>query len=428
MVNRADEEVRPLLERHRARAERLLNGLRALVLLLLAAAAFAYAPKLPIELTWMNVLVLAPTLTWTFAQWALFYRSESLPGWLSVVNPVVDITAVTVIIAEYGITQSAELALGSPILLAYFAILAARPITSSTRRAAAAATLVVLEYGSLLAFFVATGRVEIVASPIAASLGPGISLLDEGAKLLLLAVAGGIATYATGWYEQLLTSYHHQARDREQLEARLTRAQLQSLELQLHPHFLFNTLNAITALIGQDPRSAERVVDGLSELLRVSLNRAGEQEVPLERELDLLRRYIDIQQVRFPDRLRVDLRIGPDAAAALVPSLILQPLVENAIRHGIAPRASGGLVEVSAVRDGDVLRLQVSDDGVGAAALRGAPVRDGVGLGNTRARLEHLYGAHHEMRSGPGESGGFVVDIVIPYRVAGERAGLEVVA
>jgi hypothetical protein len=415
---RADDALRLLLNWHRSSAERLLNGVRALVLLLLAAAAFAYAPTLPLQLTWVNVIVLAVTLTWTFAQWALFYRRAQLPGWLSLVNPAVDITAITVVMAEYGISQSAKLALGSPILLAYFAILASRPITSSTRKAAIVAGLVVAEYSLLLAFFTVTGRAHLVASPIAASTGPAISSLDEGAKILLLAVAGGIATYATGWYERLLTSYHQQAQARERLEARLARAQLEALELQLHPHFLFNTLNDITALIAKEPRSAERIVAGLSELLRFSLGRVGEQEVTLERELDLLGRYIEIQQVRFPDRLRVVVDAEPAALVALVPSMILQPLVENAIQHGIAPRAAGGRVDVRVLREGDTLQLIVSDDGLGAGSPRDGGSRGGVGLGNTRARLQHLYGGRHEMRAEPGAGGGYVVSISIPFHTA----------
>ena len=113
-VESADDELQRLLDWHRSRAERLLNGVRAIVLLLLAAAAFAYAPTLPPQLTWVNVLVLAVTLTWTFAQWALFYRREQLPGWLALVNPAVDVTAITVVMAEYGVSQTARLALGSP--------------------------------------------------------------------------------------------------------------------------------------------------------------------------------------------------------------------------------------------------------------------------------------------------------------------------
>jgi LytS/YehU family sensor histidine kinase len=303
------------------------------------------------------------------------------------------------------------------MLLAYFAILASRPITSSTRKSAAVAALVVVEYSALLAFFVATGRAHIVGSPIEASVGEGVAWLDEGAKILLLAVGGAIATYVTAWYERLLTSYHLQARARERLEARLARAQLEALELQLHPHFLFNTLNAITALITQEPRSAERIVSGLSELLRFSLSRAGEQEVTLERELDLLGRYIDIQVVRFPDRLRVDLDVDPDVMTAMVPSMVLQPLVENAIRHGIAPRAAGGRVEVRAQREGDTLRLTVRDDGLGAAAKGSGDGRGGVGLANTRARLQHLYGDQQELRAGPLESGGYLVTIDIPFHM-----------
>jgi sensor histidine kinase YesM len=336
--------------------------------------------------------------------------------------------------AEYGISQSAKLALGSPMLLAYFAILASRPITSSTRKAAVVAALVVAEYSALLAFFVISGRAQVVASPIEASVGAGIAWLDEGAKILLLAVGGAIATYVTAWYERLLTSYHVQAREREQLEARLARAQLDALESQLHPHFLFNTLNAITALIAREPRSAERIVSGLGELLRFSLGRAGEQEVTLERELELLGRYIDIQMVRFPDRLRVDLDVAPDALVALVPSLILQPLVENAIQHGLAPRAAGGRVEVRAEHRGDMLRLSVRDDGVGGSggsAGREAGGRgrgSGVGLANTRARLQHLYGENQEMRAAPLAAGGYQVMIDIPFHATAMRADIDVVA
>ncbi|HEX6534113.1 MAG TPA: histidine kinase [Gemmatimonadaceae bacterium] len=404
-----------LLERYRSEAERLLNGVRALVLLLLATAAVAYGRTLPVALTLVNVCVLVPTLAWTVAQWLWFRRRETLPGWLAVMNPVVDITAITAIMGGYGLAYSPELAFRSPIFLAYFAVLASRPITSSARMAGAAVLLAVAEYGALLAVFAVGGRAGLVYNPLAVVTGPGVSVLDECAKLLLLAVAGGIAAYATRWHERLVTSHFRQTRHRERLEARLARAQLQSLKLQLHPHFLFNTLNTITALLATDPHAAERVVTGLSELLRVSLRTAGEQEVPLDRELVVLRHYTDIQQVRFPDRLRIELSIAPETRRAMVPSLLLQPLVENAIRHGIAPRAASGCVEISARREGDRLLLRVRDDGVGAP---GAGVREGVGLRNTRERLRHLYGDAHELRAGNGELGGFDVRIVIPFRDA----------
>ena len=415
------DPARRLLDVQRERAERLLNGVRAIVLLLLAIAALAYAPSLPGLINRANVCVLALTLLWTVGQYLLFYRRPRLPGWLAVVNPLVDITAVTIIMVSYGLAQSAALALKSPMFLAYFAILAARPIASSTRKAAAVSALAVLEYGALVAFFVGSGRVATVVSPIAASAGSGISPLDEGAKHLWLALAGAIATYATAWHERLATSYYRQSRDREQMEVRLAQAQLQSLRLQLHPHFLFNTLNTITALITADPPAAERMVSGLSELLRLSLHDAGEQEVSLERELEVLQPYLEIQQIRFRDRLTVEVAVAPDTLDALVPNLILQPLVENAIRHGIAPRATAGRVEIRAQRQDGMLHLRVTDDGVG---LRdgGRDVKEGVGLGNTRARLQHLYGPRHRFECHGGPSGGFTVSIAIPFQLESERA------
>ena len=412
-----EEAAHRLLGLQRELAERRLNGLRAGVLVLLTSAALAYAPSVPAALNRANVLVLVPLILWTAAQYLLFYRKPRLPGWLTAANPVVDISAVTAILALYGLAGYAELALKSPLFLAYFVILAGRPVASSASKAALVAALAVFEYGALSSFFGSTGRVGVVTSPVA--LGPGvISLLDEGAKILLLAVAGWICTYATAWHERMATSYYRESRDREQLETKLAQAQLQSLRLQLNPHFLFNTLNGITALIGVDTLAAERMVAGLSELLRLSLRNAGEQEVPLERELEVLRHYLDIQLIRFEDRLTVDMDIEPAALHALVPNLLLQPLVENAIRHGIAPRAAPGRVLVRAHRGNGILRLVVSDDGVGHRG--GGPVTEGTGLGNTRARLQHLYGPRHRYSAGPGERGGFVVEVEVPYREATE--------
>jgi sensor histidine kinase YesM len=414
--------ARHLLDVQRERAERLLNGVRAGVLGLLAIAALVYAPSLTPALNRVNVLVLAPTLAWTVAQYLIFYRRERLPSWLSIANPLVDITAVSAIILGYALAQSAALALKTPIFLSYFVILAARPIASSTARAAFVAGLAVTQYGLLVQYFVMSWRIT-TTSPLAAPGVSGVSLLDESAKLLLLALAGAVATYATAWHERLAISYFRQARDREQLEARLARAQLQTLKLQLQPHFLFNTLNTITALIGVDPRVAERMVSGLSELLRLSLRNAGEQEVPLSREIELLEHYVEIQQIRFRDRLTVTLEVAPDTMQALVPNFILQPLVENAIRHGIGPRAAPGHVDVRAYRENGSLHLRVADNGVGARARRSEPAGEGIGLGNTKARLEHLYGREHAFHAQSGTDGGFVVDIVIPFRPRTETAG-----
>jgi len=232
------DSARVVLDRQRDRAERMLNRARLIVLVLLGIAALVYAPNLTRALNWVNVSVLVPILAWTILQGELFYRLPKLPVWIGVANPVADIAGVTAIIGGYAFAQSATLALKTPIFLMYFVILAALPIAASTRKAAAVACMTLCCYGALVAFFFLTGRLPTVLNPVAASQAAGVSPLDEGAKLLLLAMAGAIATYATNWQERLATSFSRATEEREQLEARLARAQLQSLRLQLHPHFL----------------------------------------------------------------------------------------------------------------------------------------------------------------------------------------------
>ena len=204
-----------------------------------------------------------------------------------------------------------------------------------------------------------------------------------------------------------------------QLEAQLAQAQLHLLRSQLRPHFLFNTLHAISALMHRDVNAADRMVGQLSELLRASLDRDGRHEVPLSEELDLLAPYLDIERTRFSDRLQVDVDVPHEVRDALVPPLLLQPLVENAIRHGIAPRRGPGRVWVRAARDGERLSLEVRDDGVGPPPAPGpeAP-REGIGLGSTRARLQKLYGAEHALTLAPQAPRGCVVSLSLPYRSA----------
>jgi two-component sensor histidine kinase len=413
-VRRPDvDHQQRLLAAERDRAERLLNAVRLVVLTLLCGAALAYAPSLPSVLNVVNAALLAITLLWTIGQHRIFHPRERLPEWLSVMNSVVDITAVTALIAAYGFAHSAQMALKAPIVAAYFVILAALPVASSTRKAAWVSALVVTEYTLVMTAFFVSGRLTIVLSPVAASTSAAVSWLDEGAKVLLLACAGAVATYAAHWQERLSRRFSEAARESEQLQARLDQARLQALRLQLQPHFLFNTLNTITALVHRDPPSAERMVNGLSELLRVSLGTAGEQEVRLDRELEVLRHYLDIQLVRFPDRLSVRFDIEPGARDAMVPSLLLQPLVENAIKHGISPRASAGKLQIAVRRQNDMLSLEVRDDGVGTHGTQ-TPA-EGVGLGNARARLASLYGAQHRFEAGPRAGGGFAVKIEIPF-------------
>jgi signal transduction histidine kinase len=176
-----------------------------------------------------------------------------------------------------------------------------------------------------------------------------------------------------------------------QLQAQLAEARLDALRSQLDPHFLFNTLNAVSSLVERDPRGVRRMITRLSELLRYSMEGAREPEITLRRELDLLDRYLDIMQVRFPG-LNVLRMLDDGALDVMVPSMILQPLVENAIRHGVEKMTEAGRIEIEATLEGDTLVLRVSDNGPGESAVPDSE-RGGVGLRNTRARLEQLYGA-----------------------------------
>jgi signal transduction histidine kinase len=215
-------------------------------------------------------------------------------------------------------------------------------------------------------------------------------------------------------------NYYRQLRERDlraaQLEARLAQTQLQILKMQLHPHFLFNTLNAISALIHQDVELADRMIARLGDLLRTTLENANQQEVSFRQELDFVQPYLDIEKARVGPRLTVDLRIDPAVMDARVPNLILQPLVENAIRHGIAPRPGPGRIEITAARENGCLRLAVTDDGPGLKAPPEA--LKGIGLGNTRARLEKLYGTDQRLDLADVPGGGLRVAITIPYREA----------
>jgi LytS/YehU family sensor histidine kinase len=183
--------------------------------------------------------------------------------------------------------------------------------------------------------------------------------------------------------------------------------------MQLNPHFLFNCLHSISSLMHQDVEGADRMITQLADLLRAALANSDTQEVPLRQELDFLRRYLEIEQTRFGDRLAVTMEIAPETLDARVPNLILQPLVENAIRHGIEPHARAGRIELRARRLDGSLALEVQDSGAG---LRGAAAIEGVGLSNTRARLRELYGAAHQFDLQDGADGGLRVRLRIPFR------------
>jgi two-component system LytT family sensor kinase len=221
---------------------------------------------------------------------------------------------------------------------------------------------------------------------------------------VLIAVINGVAYHRTYRQRELRAST---------LQAQLARTQLQMLQMQLRPHFLFNTLNAISTLLYRDPDAADSMISRLSELLRASLAAKDIQEVRLRAELEYLDRYLEIEQVRFGDRLEIVRDVGEDTLDTYLPNLILQPLIENAIKHGLGGRSGGGRITIRARRDRTQLILEVEDDGVGLPEREALPPF-GVGLSNTRARLEQLYGANGTMDLLNREGEGLTVRLTIP--------------
>lgn len=252
-------------------------------------------------------------------------------------------------------------------------------------------------------------------------------------------ISGALDLLAYGALLGLAHSVHfyRRFRDRERralfLESHFASARLNALRAQLQPHFLFNSLNAIATLLRRDPRLAEATLLSLSDLLRLALSQSERQEISLREEMNFVQRYLEIQQTRFGDRLRVEQDIEPAALDCLVPALLLQPLVENAIRHGIEPSEKSGLVRLTAQRRTSSLVLTVEDDGVGLSGsglgshaakpagpqlnTNGLAGGNGIGLANLRARLETLYGKGQALELAPRSEGGLTVRIVVPLRL-----------
>jgi signal transduction histidine kinase len=222
--------------------------------------------------------------------------------------------------------------------------------------------------------------------------------------------------------------YYRESRDRavrgSQLETRLVEAQLKALQQQLHPHFLFNTLHAISALMHRDVEAADRTLMRLSDLLRLTLENIGQQEITLKAELEFLAKYLQIEQTRFADRLIIRFDVAPETLDVLVPNLVLQPLVENAIKHGVARKAGPGHIDIAARRDGDKLLMEVRDDGMGLSEDALTALQKGIGVSTTRARLQHLFGAdfRFEFHRQPA---GLLVLVAIPWRTSEEPAAHE---
>jgi two-component system LytT family sensor kinase len=214
--------------------------------------------------------------------------------------------------------------------------------------------------------------------------------------------------------------FYRRDREREvrtaELEKRLAQARLQALQMQLNPHFLFNTLHAISSLMHKDVDAADRMLIRLGDLLRYALESTEEQEVTLRQELDFIDRYIEIEQTRFGDRLSVQKQIAPETCDALLPNLLLQPILENAIQHGIEPHARPGRIELKSTRVGNSLQLEIRDNGEGLP--NGLTPDEGIGLSNSRARLLQLYGAQSRFELKNMDGGGLTVIIVVPWRTS----------
>lgn len=238
---------------------------------------------------------------------------------------------------------------------------------------------------------------------------------------ILFNLPTGYMSYGTFMLISLVIDYYRRYQREElrasRLKAELAQAQLQALKMQLQPHFLFNTLNSISALLDEDVEAADEMLARLGDFLRMTLQNSGAQQITLQEELEFLRCYLEIEQVRFQDRLTVSFDIAPEALDALVPNLILQPIVENAIRHGIVMQAGPGYIEVCASHPNGTLILIVKDNGPGLAAAQDSSgkLRGGVGLANTRARLEHLYGMAQRFEMAGADEGGLQVTLEIPF-------------
>jgi len=241
-----------------------------------------------------------------------------------------------------------------------------------------------------------------------------------------LAVLGCLYWYAMAIALNFVLIYYRESRERalraSQLETRLVEAQLKTLQQQLHPHFLFNTLHAISALMHKDVDAADRTLMRLSDLLRLTLERLGLQEVTLSDELDFLRKYLEIEGTRFADRLVVRYDVQPEAHEVLVPTLLLQPLVENAIKHGVARKQGPGHIDISARREHDKLVMEVRDDGVGLSEDALTALQKGIGVSTTRARLKHQFGADYRFEFHR-LSQGLAVVVAVPWRTDGTQRG-----
>lgn len=219
--------------------------------------------------------------------------------------------------------------------------------------------------------------------------------------------------FALDFYKRLQMREIQSAKTELKLETQLVQAKLDALKMQLNPHFLFNTLNTVSAIMSDDLKGARRMIARLSELLRINLETSHQQKISLKEELDLLNLYLDIERERFKEKLEIKLDVPTDVWECKVPHFILQPLVENAIKHGIANNKTKGIIEISAKKTGNYLQIQLDDNGAGFSENS----ENGVGLSNTEERLEKLYGEEFELILSDSETGGVSVLLKVPFEI-----------
>jgi signal transduction histidine kinase len=417
-----------LLETERVRSERLLNGVRAIVLVLLSGGALLYSNWLTPELNTVNVSVLLPMLVWTLGQQVAFHRGRHAPRWLSTVNGLVDTTALSLLLAGYGVFGLAELSVKSPMILGYVVIIAAQPLTSSARRAAGVAALVVFEYAALVLFLILSGELALIDSPLATPTTAGTSLLDEGARLLLLAATGGAATYATARHEatlrRALAAQVQRDAERRDLIGRLQEADKLAAVGTLAAtiaHEVSNPLATIslaaemlehTSPLTDEQRAdlrsigteARRTAEVVKDFLRVARGRESAEEAV---SLSLLARSaVSVLRPLLRDqRIRVELALADDAPSFTGSGSRLEQVVLNLVinaAHAMEGRNAAKVVRVSTGRDGSHAWLSVEDTGPGFAPgvidrifdrfFTTKPIGKGTGLGLWIAR--EIVGEH----------------------------------